>query len=135
VPSPEDWVHPFLDAAIDQIEVAIEGLQRVLSTLWSARRRGPLPRAVAMTGPREPILVLLAVWPAPVTAQDEYHLMARSLTDGYHIPLEPSVIGQGPAGGAQSLTISVRIVPRGATSPGAESCENQIQKRRPRSAR
>jgi hypothetical protein len=58
-------------------------------------------------------LVLVVVWPAPVTARDEYQILTRSLTDAYHIPVEPSVVGQHQVGSAQALTIKFRVVPRG----------------------
>jgi hypothetical protein len=112
VAEPDDLNLQLLESAIHQVEAAIEALRLTRRTLRSAKGRRP-PNGTANAALRVPILLLVAVWPAPVSAQDEYRILTRSLTDTYHIPVEASVIGQHQVGPAQALTIKFRVVPRG----------------------
>jgi len=109
----DDPNRQLLESALHQVEAAIETLRLTRRTLRSAKGRRP-PHATPDAAPRDPILVLVAVWPAPLSAQDEYQILTRSLTDTYHIPVEASVVGQHRAGSAQALTIKFRVVPRGS---------------------
>jgi len=104
----------FLESAIHRVEAAIETLRLARRTLESARRKRPPPKSAADAALREPILVLVVIWPAPVTARDDYQILTRSLTDAFHIPLEPSVVGQDRVGSAQAITSKFRVVPRGS---------------------
>jgi hypothetical protein len=113
VAEPDEIDRQRLDSAIHRVEAAIETLRLAQQTLQSAKGRPP-PNGTAAPALRDPILVLVVVWPAPVTAQDEYQILARPLTDAYHIPVEPSVVGQHRVGSAQALTIKFRVVPRGS---------------------
>ena len=109
----DDPNRQLLESALHQVEAAIETLRLTRRTLRSAKGRRP-PHGAPDAASRDPILVLVAVWPAPLSAQDEYQILTRSLTDTYHIPVEASVVGQHRAGSAQALTIKFRVVPRGS---------------------
>jgi hypothetical protein len=113
VAEPDNIDRQVLESAIHRVEAAIETLRLARRTLQSAKGRRP-PYGTVDAALRNPILVLVAVWPAPVTAQDEYQILTRSLTDAYHVPVEPSVVGQHQVGSAQALTIKFRVVPRGS---------------------
>jgi hypothetical protein len=102
-----------LESTIHRVEAAIDTLRLARRSLQSAKGRH-LPSGTADAALRNPILVLVVVWPAPLTAQDEYRILTRSLTDAYYIPVEPSVVGQHQVGSAQALTIKFRVVPRGS---------------------
>jgi hypothetical protein len=104
---------PFLETAIHRVEAAIETLRLARRSPESARRQRS-PKSAADTALRDPILVLVVIWPAPVNARDEYQILTRSLTDAYYIPLEASVVGQDRVGSAQAITIKFRVVPRGS---------------------
>jgi hypothetical protein len=113
VAEPNEIDRELLENTIHQVEAAIETLRLARRTLQSAKgRRSPCGTADAAL--RDPILVLVTIWPAPLIAQDEYRILTRSLTDAYHIPVEPSVVGQHQVGSAQALTIKFRVVPRGS---------------------
>ena len=102
-----------LESTIHRVEAAIDTLRLARRSLQSAKGRRP-PSGTVDAALRNPILVLVAIWPAPLTAQDEYQILTRSLTDAYHVPVEPSVVGQHQVGLAQALTIKFRVVPRGS---------------------
>jgi hypothetical protein len=113
VAEPDDTDRQILESAIHRVEAAIDTLRLARRALQSAKGRRS-PSGTADAAQRDPILVLVAIWPAPLTAQDEYKILTRSLTDAYHIPVESSVVGQHQVGSAQALTIKFRVVPRGS---------------------
>jgi hypothetical protein len=109
----DEIARELVEGMIYRVEAVIESLRQIRRTLESVRRHRP-PASAQDAALRNPILVLVAVWPAPVAAHDEYHILAQSLTDAYHIPMEPSVVGQYRLGSAQALKIQFGVLPRGS---------------------